>query len=283
MDMYERIERIKKRVVVDRYPICIERFRITLDIREKSKNDPIIIQRGKILKACAERMPIGISDDELIVGIASSKPMGLEIDPDYGIWPQSEIDSLKEDGYIIDPQDEIDLQELNKKHNPDTLIGRMGDIFYDNPRMINMLRAGLVLPPWKEQKEERGVGGGYAQSGLGLGPSLVLLCVEYDKLLKFGADELIRKARDEKAKVRFNNMDSVNKYRYYDSVIMAFEALKTIGRRYADLAAEMSEKKTIPDAKASFPPFPGYAVRFRQSPRGHSVKLSSVTGSSFYS
>lgn len=120
MDMYERIERIKKRVVVDRYPICIERFRITLDVREKSKNDPIIIQRGKILKACAERMPIGISDDELIVGIASSKPMGLEIDPDYGIWPQSEIDSLKEDGYIIDPQDEIDLQELNKKHNPDT-------------------------------------------------------------------------------------------------------------------------------------------------------------------
>ncbi|NLV49106.1 MAG: hypothetical protein GXY20_00255 [Clostridiales bacterium] len=250
MDMYERIERIKKRVVVDRYPICIERFRITLDVREKSKNDPIIIQRGKILKACAERMPIGISYDELIVGIASSKPMGLEIDPDYGIWPQSEIDSLKEDGYIIDPQDEIDLQELNKKHNPDTLIGRMGDIFYDNPRMINMLRAGLVLPPWKEQKEERGVGGGYAQSGLGLGPSLVLLCVEYDKLLKFGADELIRKARDEKAKVRFNNMDSVNKYRYYDSVIMAFEALKTIGRRYADLAAEMSEKENDPRRKS---------------------------------
>ena len=83
----ERMERIKKTVMVDHYPICIEKFRITLDVREHTRNDSVIIQRGKILKACAERMPIAIGDDELIVGIASSKHMGLEIDPDYGIWP----------------------------------------------------------------------------------------------------------------------------------------------------------------------------------------------------
>ena len=70
MDMAERIERIKKRVVVDRYPICIEKFRITLDVREHTKNDHVMIQRGKILKACAERMPIAIGEDELIVGLA---------------------------------------------------------------------------------------------------------------------------------------------------------------------------------------------------------------------
>ena len=192
----ERIERIKKTVMVDHYPICIEKFRITLDVREQTRNDSVIIQRGKILKACAERMPIAIGDDELIVGIASSKHMGLEIDPDYGIWPQNEIDSLKADGFLVDPQDEIDLQELNKRYTPNTLIGQMGNIFYDNERLINMLRAGLILPPWKPKETERGVGGGYAQSGLGLGPSLVLLCVEYDKILKYGTKELIRQARE---------------------------------------------------------------------------------------
>ena len=81
----DRIERIKKTVMVDHYPICIEKFRITLDVREQTRNDSVLIQRGKILKACAERMPIAIGDDELIVGIASSKHMGLEIDPDYGM------------------------------------------------------------------------------------------------------------------------------------------------------------------------------------------------------
>ena len=250
MDMNERIARIKKRVIVDQYPICIEKFRITLDVREQTKNDHVIIQRGKILKACAERMPIAIADDELIVGIASSKPMGLEIDPDYGVWLQDEIDKLKEDGFLIDPQDEIDLQELNKRYQPDTLIGREGDVFYDDPRIMNMLRSGLILPPWKDKSTERGVGGGYAQAGLGLGPSLVLLCVEYDKLLRFGADELIRQAKEAKAKVRFTDMDALNKYRYYDSVVMAFEAMNTLAARYAALAADMAEKETDPDRRA---------------------------------
>ena len=33
--MVDRIERIKKRVVIDHYPICIEKFRITLEARKK--------------------------------------------------------------------------------------------------------------------------------------------------------------------------------------------------------------------------------------------------------
>ena len=51
--MYERIERIKKRVIVDHYPICIEKYRITADVLEHSKHDPAMIQRGKMLKAYA--------------------------------------------------------------------------------------------------------------------------------------------------------------------------------------------------------------------------------------
>ena len=246
----ERIERIKKTVMVDHYPICIEKFRITLDVREQTRNDSVIIQRGKILKACAERMPIAIGDDELIVGIASSKHMGLEIDPDYGIWPQNEIDSLKADGFLVDPQDEIDLQELNKRYTPNTLIGQMGDVFYDNERLINMLRAGLILPPWKPKEQERGVGGGYAQSGLGLGPSLVLLCVEYDKILKYGTAELIRQARECQSAIRFTDMEALDKYRYYDSVVMAFEAMNTLAARYAALASDMAAKETCPARKA---------------------------------
>ena len=248
--MHERIERIKKRVIVDHYPICIEKFRITLDVREHTRNDPVAIQRGKILKACAERMPIAIADDELIVGIASSKHMGLEIDPDYGVWPQNEIDSLKADGYIIDEKDEKELQELNKRYQPDTLIGRMGDLMYDEPRLMNMLRAGLVLPPWKDKRQEKGVGGGYAQSGFGLGPSLVLLCVEYDRLLKYGAEELIRQAREEQSRLRFTDVTSADKYRYYQSVIMAFEAMITLAGRYAVLAAGMAERENDPVRRA---------------------------------
>ncbi len=246
--MYERIERIKSRVVIDHYPICIEKFRITLEARKKYRNLPIMVQRGKILEEIAEKMPIGINEDELIVGMAASKPMGLEIDPDYGIWEQDEIDSLKEDGYLIDLEDEEELQKLNREYVPATLINQMGNIFYENERLISVLEAGLCLPPWKPERGS-GVGGGYAQSGLGLGPSLILLAADYTKLLHLGADELIRQAEDYKEKIRFTDKDSVDKFRYYQAMISAFRAMKMLGQRYAALAEEMAKKEIRPERK----------------------------------
>ena len=250
--MYERIERIKKRVVVDHYPICIEKYRITADVLEHSKHDPAVVQRGKMLKAYAERMPIAIADDELIVGLGASKPMGLEIDPNYGIWTQDEIDSLVEDGYIMSEQDQKDLQELNKYHDPATQIGMQGDIFYEpeSERILKLLKAGLVLPPWKEKSEGGGVGGGYAQSGLGLGPSLVLLLVDYTKILHNGTNALIVQARECQKALRFTNGENIDKFRTYEAMIMAFEAMNTLAGRYSKLAADMAAAESDPVRRA---------------------------------
>lgn len=251
-DIYNRIEKIKKRVVVDKYPICIEKYRITLDTIEKTKNDPVIVQRAKILDATVERMPIAIADDELIVGIGASRPMGLEIDPSYGIWTQDEIDSLIEDGFEMEPGDVVELQELNKKFDPATLIGMMGDIFYENERIISLLKAGLVLPPWRDKAEGKGVGGGYAQSGLGLGPSLVLLCIDYTKILTLGTNVLIKQAEEEMKKIQFFSKESVNKFRYYESVIICLKAMNKLAARYANLAGKMAEDEADPVRKAEF-------------------------------
>ena len=247
--MYERIEKIKKRVVIDTYPICIEKYRITLDVIKEAKNDPVVIQRAKMLTATATRMPIQIADDELIVGISASKPMGLEIDPHYGIWSQDEIDSLIEDGYAMDPQDVKDLQELNKQHDPATMIGQMGDILYEpeNAHILSLLKAGLILPPWKDKAEGKGVGGGYCQSGLGLGPSLVLLAVDYTKLLHFGTRGLIAQAKEYMSKLTMSEPGGVDKFRYYKAVIMALESMEILAKRYSDLAASMA--KTEKDEK----------------------------------
>lgn len=250
--MYERIDRIKKRVVVDAFPICIEKYRITLDVIEKTKNDPVIVQRAKILEETVRRMPIEIAPDELIVGIGASKPMGLEIDPHYGIWSQEEIDSLIEDGYQMDPQDVKDLQELNAKHDPATMIGLMGDLFYEteNERILSLLKAGLILPPWREKAAGKGVGGGYAQSGLGLGPSLVLLGVDYTKILTLGTDALIRQAEEEMEKINFCDVNGVDKYRYYKAVILSLQAMNTLAQRYSGLAADMAAQESDPQRRA---------------------------------
>jgi len=252
--MTDRAERIKKRVVVDHYPICIEKFRITLETREETKNDPVIIQRAKILDACARRMPIEIAPDELIVGIAASRPMGLEIDPDYGVWPQDEIDLLKADGFEIDPQDELELQELNRRHQPNTLIGQEGEIYYEDERILRMLKAGLILPPWRDRTDGGGVGGGYAQSGLGLGPSLILLCVDYDKLLQQGTNALIAQAEALRSQVRFHDEASVERWRYYTAVILSLQAMNHLAARCAQLAADKAAAEADPLRKAQADP-----------------------------
>ena len=107
--MYERIKRLRERCHLDTYPICIEKFKITLDVLDQYKNESVILKRARMMEAYVDRMPIAIQEDELLVGIGASKPMGLEIDPSYGIWTQDEIDSLKEDGFTIDPADEKEL------------------------------------------------------------------------------------------------------------------------------------------------------------------------------
>ena len=244
--MYERIDKIKQRVIIDRYPICIEKYKITLKVMEENKNDPVILQRAKILYATADQMPIAIADDELIVGVGASKPMGLEIDPHYGIWSQKEIDSLIEDGYLMDSQDVTELQRLNGQYEPATMIGQMGDIFYEpeNRHILSLLKAGLILPPWKDKSEEKGVGGGYAQSGLGLGPSLVLLGVDYTKLLKLGTQGIIQQAEKQMAALKFYAPGAVDKYRYYKSIILSFKAMERLAQRYADLAGEMAARET---------------------------------------
>lgn len=244
--MYERIERLRRRCQIDRYPICIEKLRITLDVLEQYKNESVVLQRARMLEAYVERMPIAIGEDELLVGIGASKPMGLEIDPSYGIWTQEEIDSLKADGYSIDPADEAELQELNRRFDPVTMIGKEGEVFYQLPRFTALFQTGVVLPPWKPVKSRNGVGGGYAQSGLGLGPSLTLEADDISRPIREGTDAMIERCRRAQRELHFDRADSLERFRGYEAMIISLRALGRLGERYAALAAEMAGREPDP-------------------------------------
>src|SRR5208283_1590769 len=92
--MTGRVERLAQAVQVDSYPVCIEKLRIACQIYGQTDGEPMILRRAKTLAAILERITISIEEDELIVGQGASQPMGLEIDPEYGIWTQDEIDAL---------------------------------------------------------------------------------------------------------------------------------------------------------------------------------------------
>jgi len=245
--MNPRIQSLMAVLRKDHLPICIEKLRIALRTMAATEGEPMILRRAKVFANILREIPIFIEEDTLIVGNGASKPMGLEIDPEYFLWSQDEIDALKMEGFLISAEDELELQELNATRKSKTLIGSMGDAVAHDDRLLSFLRLGIILPPWKSAGE--GSGGGYAQSGLGLGPGFFLMAVEFPRVLNEGLIGLIAKAEAELKSLRHTGEDSLARLRYLQAVILMHKAAVDLADRYADLAALMAETEIRPARK----------------------------------
>ncbi len=245
--MTDKVQSAFAAVRTDFHPICIEKLRIAVETMAATEGEPMILRRAKVFAGVLERIPIFIEDGERIVGNAASKPMGLEIDPEYFIWSQEEIDALKKEGFTITPDDERELQVMNANSRVRTLIGSMSDVVAHNERLLNFLRLGIILPPWKNATE--GGGGGYAQSGLGLGPGFFLMAIDFARVLNGGLNSIIAEAQRELEQIRHLGGDSVAKIRYLEAAILMHRAVIGFAHRFADLAADMAEREIHPERK----------------------------------
>ena len=173
--MSKRIEMMRDRLVTDKNPICIEKFKIILQTEAENAYEMPVYRRGKTLANVLDRIPIFIMDGELIVGNTASKPFGLEMDVGFSTWNKYEVDALKEDGFKIDPKDEAELLQLIERYPQFGATSGMNRMMLGHHRMEAYYRSGMTLPPWRD----KGIGGGTASSGLGLGPGWVLVCPDY--------------------------------------------------------------------------------------------------------
>ncbi|CAG0946075.1 formate C-acetyltransferase [Anaerolineae bacterium] len=241
-----RIQKLRERLFVDKYPVCIEKIRLVTESYKQTEGEPQIIRRAKALANVLDKITIFIEDDELIVGNAASKPMAVEFDCDYGIWSQEEIDALKLDGFTTSVEDELELKTINEYWKGKTLVGRTGQ-FYDDERLWSFMQSGVVLPPWKTRAE--GSGGGYAQSGLGLGPGFFLCGFDFARVLNGGLNQIIAEAESELEQIRFTNADAVKKADYLKAVIIAHKAIIRFANHFAILAIAMATKESDPTRK----------------------------------
>ena len=245
--MSKRVEQLKKEALITNYPIGIEKFKIVLETMKETNGEPQTLRRAKVIANVLDNMPIFIRDGELIVGNCASRPCGLEIEADYGIWDQDEVDGLKEDGFSVRPEDEEVLQELNKTSKPRTLVDAMNEVMGDSERLLPFLRSGMILPPWRAHAA--GGGGGYAMSGYGLGPGLHLLCIDYEIPLKKGLNALIAECKENIEKLRYFESDSYERGIMYRSMIISMESMIRFANRFSALANELAKKESCPERK----------------------------------
>ena len=76
--MNTRVQRLKDRLMVRRYPICTEKARLVVESLQRTEGEPQIVRRAKATACYFDNRTIFIEDDELVVGNIASRPMGTE-------------------------------------------------------------------------------------------------------------------------------------------------------------------------------------------------------------
>ena len=224
--MTARVQRMIQSLKINKYPLCIEKFRLANESLDATSGEPMIARRAKLHQHILDHITIFIEDDDPIAGVGASKPFGLEMEYEYGVWTPDEVASLKSEIYVIAPEDEKELYELNARFAGNSLNNNLVDALSKtlgmSDRLWPFMKSGVILPPWKDKKG--GSGGGFAMSGLGLGPGFFLVCIDYEKILTEGAESILAEARACLDELRYTSGDSIKKQVFWEAVIMVFEA-----------------------------------------------------------
>ena len=250
--MTERVERMKESLRVNKYPLCVQLFRLASESLDKTAGEPMLLRRSKLHAHVLDNIDIFIEPEDLLCGSGASKPFGLEMQYEYGVWTKDEVESLKSEIYTIDPEDEKELYELNERFAGNSLnsnlIETMGKSLGKNERLWPFMKSGTILPPWKDKTG--GSGGGFAMSGYGLGPGFSLVAVDYACILKEGAKSIINEAEACLKELRYDSADSIEKRDFWEGVIIVFEAWVRFAGRYASLAEEMADSEKDENRRA---------------------------------
>lgn len=240
--MTDRVRKMKDALKINKYPLCIEQFKLAIESLDRTAGEPMLLRRAKLHAHILDNITIFIEDGDLICGSGASKPFGLEMQYEYGVWTKDEVESLKSEIYTIAPEDEEELYRLNDRFASNSLnsnlIGEMSKSLGMDDRLWPFMKSGVILPPWKDRKG--GSGGGFAMSGYGLGPGFFLVCVDFEKILRCGAQSIIDEARQCLKDLRYTHGDSIEKRNFWQAVIIVYQAWIRFANRYAALADKMA-------------------------------------------
>ncbi len=283
--MNERIKRLRERLRVDHFQICVEKAALVVESFRKTEGEPEILRRARATANFLDNKTIFIEDDELIAGNIASKPMGMEAGTMGPTWPEEDLAAIKKAGLNISSEDEALLRSLDEywKHKGRTLDERQG-LFYDDDHLWPFIKSGILCPPWEKKNEGRGQGSAGIGWGLGLGNTLII--VDYAKVINQGLNSIIQEANEELKRVRYFNTDDIKKAVFLESVIICLSAVVRLAGRYSELAAKMAEtepdplrKKELEEIAESCRQVPGRPARtFREAMQSFWITFLMVLG-----
>lgn len=220
--------------VLDKKPyICAERALLATEAYKQHQNQPSVIKRALMLKNILEKMSIYIEDETLIVGNQAASNKDAPIFPEYTLE------------FVIDELDKFEKRDGDVFYITEETKAQLREIapFWENNNL--RAKAGALLPDEVHVYMETGFFGMEGKMNSGDAH----LAVNYQKMLKYGLKDYQRRTYEAKAALDLTVTENIEKYHFYNSVLIVIDAVKTFAERYSVLAKNMSETASTQQRK----------------------------------
>lgn len=229
----ERMKEFREEVLDEKPYIDAQRAILATLAYKENLNQPRVMVRAKMLEKVLDNMSIYIEDKSLLAGNQATKNRNAPIFPEYTMeFVVNELDQFeKRDGdiFYITEKTKEQLREIAP--------------FWQNNNL--RARGEALLPEEVRVFMETGVFG--MEGKLNAGDAH--LAVNYERILKDGLRGYEKRVKEYKAALDLTNPDNVDKYCFYNAVLIVLKAVRNFANRYSVLAKDLAEKELNQERK----------------------------------
>lgn len=229
----ERMKEFREEVLDEKPYIDAQRAILATLAYKENLNQPRVMVRAKMLEKVLDHMSIYIEDKSLLAGNQATKNRNAPIFPEYTMeFVMNELDQFeKRDGdvFYITEKTKEQLREIAP--------------FWQNNNL--RARGEALLPEEVRVFMETGVFG--MEGKLNAGDAH--LAVNYERILKDGLRGYEKRVKEYKATLDLTDPESIDKYCFYNAVLIVLEAVRNFANRYRVLAKDLAEKELNQERK----------------------------------
>ena len=229
----ERMKEFREEVLDEKPYIDAQRAILATLAYKENLNQPRVMVRAKMLEKILDHMSIYIEDKSLLAGNQATKNRNAPIFPEYTMeFVINELDQFeKRDGdvFYITEKTKEQLREIEP--------------FWQNNNL--RARGEALLPEEVRVFMETGVFG--MEGKLNAGDAH--LAVNYERILKDGLKGYEERVKDCKADLDLTDPASIDKYCFYNAVLIVLDAVRNFANRYSVLAKKLAEKELNQERK----------------------------------
>lgn len=229
----ERMKEFREEVLDEKPYIDAQRAILATLSYKENLNQPRVMVRAKMLEKVLDHMSIYIEDKSLLAGNQATKNRNAPIFPEYTMeFVMKELDQFeKRDGdvFYITEKTKEQLREIAP--------------FWQNNNL--RARGEALLPEEVRVFMETGVFG--MEGKLNAGDAH--LAVNYERILKDGLRGYEKRVKEYKASLDLTDPESIDKYCFYNAVLIVLEAVRNFANRYSVLAKDLAEKELNQERK----------------------------------